>query len=428
MEITPEFRSRLITMAKQNKEPDWFIKQRLQALQQVTQLNKPVIQRFKYQNWDLTPLTEFIPLTTAGAFSTDNASPSASNPRLIQFESTTIRVTLPTELLSQGVIVCDLMTALQQHGDLVAKYWGQALKDNSDQLTKYNEALVNHGIFIYVPEGVNSKQVLQLELKSNSKHEQQPFISRVLIVTQANSRLNIMQHQVTSGTQVNLANCVVEVVAAENSRVEFTALDEMAAQTLTYLQRQAVVGPNARVNWSIGLFNDGDTVANFNTNLMGQGSSSEAKVVAISAQKQRLGINTGMTNLGQHTEGQIAQRGILLDASELVFNGIGHIIHGASGAKSEQENRVLMMSNQAHGNANPMLLIDENDVVAGHAASVGQVDQQQLYYLMSRGIDEETAKRMVIRGFLGTILSELDNKSVRKQFSEAIERKLTNGY
>jgi ABC-type transport system involved in Fe-S cluster assembly, permease component len=86
-----------------------------------------------------------------------------------------------------------------------------------------------------------------------------------------------------------------------------------------------------------------------------------------------------------------------MDRSKLIFNGIGHIIHGASGANAEQQNRVLMMSSKAHGDANPILLIDENDVMAGHAASVGQVDPKQLYYLMSRGIDEKTAQRMVIR-------------------------------
>ena len=149
-------------------------------------------------------------------------------------------------------------------------------------------------------------------------------------------------------------------------------------------------------------------------------------MIAITDGTARMGINNGVTNRGKHSVGNILQRGVLLGRSQLVFNGIGDIIHGASGAKAEQENRLLMMSNEARGNANPILLIDENDVLAGHAASVGQVDQQQLYYLMSRGIDRQQAQRLVIRGFLGVVLSAIPAKTVRQELITTIERKLTD--
>ncbi|WP_314319024.1 SufD family Fe-S cluster assembly protein, partial [Paucilactobacillus nenjiangensis] len=143
---------------------------------------------------------------------------------------------------------------------------------------------------------------------------------------------------------------------------------------------------------------------------------------------QRVGINTGIKNVGKHTAGDILQRGVILDQSQLVFNGIGDIIHGAAGSESEQENRILMMSNEAHGNANPILLIDENDVLAGHAASVGQVDQTQLYYLMSRGLSQATAEHLVIRGFLGAVLTAIPSKVVRQKLISIIERKLADGH
>ncbi len=118
---------------------------------------------------------------------------------------------------------------------------------------------------------------------------------------------------------------------------------------------------------------------------------------------------------------------MILARSSLIFNGIGHIIHGARGAEAQQESRVLMLSTKARGDANPILLIDDNDVVAGHAASVGRVDEQKMYYLMSRGVDKKTAERLVIRGFLGPVLSALPSKEVRKILADMIERKLVNG-
>ena len=134
-----------------------------------------------------------------------------------------------------------------------------------------------------------------------------------------------------------------------------------------------------------------------------------------------------MTNIGPRSIGHILQHGVILEDATLTFNGIGHILKGAKGADAQQENRVLMLSRTARGDANPLLLIDENDVQAGHAASVGRVDEQQMYYLMSRGLSKEVAQRLVIRGFLGAVLSEIPDKNVRQQLTDTIERKLIDG-
>ena len=108
----------------------------------------------------------------------------------------------------------------------------------------------------------------------------------------------------------------------------------------------------------------------------------------------------------------------------MTFNGIGHIIRGAKGADAQQESRVLMLSDKARSDANPILLIDENDVTAGHAASIGQVDPEDMYYLMSRGIDKDTAERLVVRGFLGAVIGEIPVKEVRQEMIAVIESKL----
>ena len=105
----------------------------------------------------------------------------------------------------------------------------------------------------------------------------------------------------------------------------------------------------------------------------------------------------------------------------MTFNGVGHIVKGAKGADAQQESRVLMLSDKARSDANPILLIDENDVTAGHAASIGQVDPEDMYYLMSRGIDKETAERLVIRGFLGTVITEIPVREVRDEMIAVLE-------
>lgn len=115
---------------------------------------------------------------------------------------------------------------------------------------------------------------------------------------------------------------------------------------------------------------------------------------------------------------------MILNRSKLVFNGIGRIIKGAKGADAQQESRVLMLSRRARGDANPLLLIDENDVTAGHAASVGQIDENQMYYLMSRGISKKIARKLVIRGFMGEVLAKMPTKFAQQLIIDEIERKL----
>ncbi|MFC2732703.1 MAG: SufD family Fe-S cluster assembly protein, partial [Streptococcus mutans] len=154
------------------------------------------------------------------------------------------------------------------------------------------------------------------------------------------------------------------------------------------------------------------------------GSHAELKVVAASSGRQIQGIDTRVTNYGNNSIGHILQHGVILERGTLTFNGIGHIIKGAKGADAQQESRVLMLSDKARSDANPILLIDENEVTAGHAASIGQVDPEDMYYLMSRGIDKETAERLVIRGFLGTVITEIPVKAVRDEMIAVLDEKL----
>ena len=174
----------------------------------------------------------------------------------------------------------------------------------------------------------------------------------------------------------------------------------------------------------LGLMNDGNTISENTTHLVGDGSYGDTKTVVVGRGKQKQNFTTKIIHLGKHTEGYILKHGVVKDNASSIFNGIGKIEHGASKSNAEQESRVLMLSEKARGDANPILLIDEDDVTAGHAASVGRVDPVQLYYLMSRGISQKEAERLVIHGFLAPVVNEFPIEGVKKQLTEVIERKV----
>lgn len=388
--MTPE---KLVQIATENQEPDWFIEKRRMALDVMDELSLPKIQRFDFHNWQMTP--DVVGSVTTPVISTDDY-----------------------ELM-------DIFDAINKYPELMQKYYMQkVISPDENKLTAYHTAFMNQGVVLYVPKNTIVHEPIEINLVQDAE---KPFVAHVLIIAEENTRFSFIQKMTTSGDQKATANCIVEIVAKNNSDIKYAAVDELGENVTTYLSRRAYVGQNASVDWSIGMMNLGNTVADFDTDLYGEGSHAEIKVVDITAGRQQQGVNTRVTNYGKHSIGHINQRGVIMDRSKLIFNGIGHIIHGASGANAEQQNRVLMMSSKAHGDANPILLIDENDVLAVHAASVGQVDQNQLYYLMSRGIDKKTAERMVIRGFLGDVLVSIPSKEIREQLVQTIERKLENG-
>lgn len=413
----------LQSISQQHQEPAWFLQQRQAALKLISQLSWPVIPQFHFHDWPLiAPMDSQVSTSDVPKVVPVNLDNS-----IIQKGQSTGQVQLDPELQAQGVIVTDIFTALQTYPQLLRKYYfTSALRPDEDKLISYNCALMNNGIFIYIPENVHLSETITVKIIQDNTFKE-PLVHHLLLVAGSRSQVSVMTQLSSQGDQTNVANCVVEIIAQEYSRVHFAAIDELAMNTRAYLNRRAVVADQAQVEWSIGMMNDGPTIGDFASELNGRESQSDAQVIAISTGQQRVGVNTRVVNRGQQTVGNIVQRGILLDQSQLTFNGIGHIIHGAHGANAEQENRVLMLSDQARGDANPILLIDENDVLAGHAASIGQVDQEQMYYLMSRGIDAQTAQNLVIRGFLGPVIAGMPNNQMRQQLIATVERKLIHG-
>lgn len=164
-----------------------------------------------------------------------------------------------------------------------------------------------------------------------------------------------------------------------------------------------------------GIINIENTVA-----LLRAGANAKVKTIALATHAQEQEITTKVTNHAPHTAGDIVNYGVVKHEARLVFNGIGKVDRGAHEAQAFQESRGMILSENAHMEANPQLLIDEYDVKAGHGASIGQIDEEQLYYLMSRGLTYEEAETLIIHGFLIPFISELKNETLRQQLLDSV--------
>ena len=406
--------------SRKRQEPSWLSQKRQAGLQALTTAPAPKMQKFDFRDWDLMPLPDL------SATSDLDEATELDKAHLVQVGTTTPYVNLPDDVRQQGVILTDLATAAEQYADLVQPALMTVVSADENQLTAYHQAMMNNGIFVYVPQNVEVDIPLETMIYQDATNPN-PLVHHVLIVTEANAKLQFVEHLATLGEEKTMASLMVEIIAKENSQVSFASLDELGINTTEYFKHRAQIGRNAKVEWSIGLMSDGNVVGDVDSELVGTGGMADSKTIAVSTRQQEIGINNRVTHHGQNTEGLINQRGVLLEQSKLVFNGIGEIIHGAHGAEAEQQNRVLMMSPDAHGDANPILLIDENDVIAGHAASVGPVDPEQMYYLVSRGIPQSQAERLVIRGYLSPVITAIPSKLLRQKMIDILERKLAHG-
>ena len=400
-------------------EPVWLADLRQQAFGQIDQLDLPVIERVKFHRWNLGDgrISDSEPLTSVPDFTA-----LGDNLKFIQMGTQTVLEQLPADLAEQGVIFTDFHSALEEIPELVEKHFMSAVKYDEDKLAAYHTAYFNSGAVLYVPDNVEIDQPIEGIFYQDSESDV-PFNKHILIIAGKHSKVSYLERLETygEGSVPVTANITVEVIAQAGAQIKFSAIDRLGENVTAYISRRGKLDNDAMIDWAIGVMNEGNVVADFDSDLYGKGSHADMKVVALSSGKQVQGIDTRVTNYGCNSIGNILQHGVILEKGTLTFNGIGHIIKGAKGADAQQESRVLMLSDQARSDANPILLIDENDVTAGHAASIGQVDPEDMYYLMSRGLDKATAERLVVRGFLGSVIVEIPVKEVRDEMIENID-------
>ena len=400
-------------------EPEWLASLRQKAFDKIDQLDLPVIERVKFHRWNLGDgrISDSEPSTSVPDFTS-----LGDNLKFIQMGTQTVLEQLPADLAEQGVVFTDFHTALEEIPELVEKHFMSAVKYDEDKLAAYHTAYFNSGAVLYVPDNVEIDQPIEGIFYQDSESDV-PFNKHILIIAGKHSKVNYLERLETygEGAVPATANITVEVIAQAGAQIKFSAIDRLGQNVTAYISRRGKLDNDAMIDWAIGVMNEGNVVADFDSDLYGKGSHADMKVVALSSGKQVQGIDTRVTNYGCNSIGNILQHGVILEKGTLTFNGIGHIIKGAKGADAQQESRVLMLSDQARSDANPILLIDENDVTAGHAASIGQVDPEDMYYLMSRGLDKATAERLVVRGFLGSVIVEIPVKEVRDEMIENID-------
>jgi Fe-S cluster assembly protein SufD len=416
-------------LSKKNNEPSWLTDLRDRGIQGAESLPLPKPEKTKIDKWNFTQFNHDVkgaevsslsdlPTDIQGLIGEENENTNV----LVHRDTTLSYAKLSNTLKDQGVIFTSIKDAIENHGELVEKYLMDGVKVDENKLTALHAALMNGGTFLYVPKNVEVEMPLQAIYSVET--DGAGLFNHVIIVAEANSSVTYIENY-TSNVDTNaVANIIAEVYAGDNARVLFGAVDTFGKDVTALIYRRGIVSRDGRIEWALGQMNDGNTISDNTIHLHGDGSHTDTKTVTVGRGEQKQNFTSQIFHYGKNSDSNILNHGVMKDSASAIYNGITKIEHGAQKANGEQTQRVLMLSEKARGDANPILLIDEDDVTAGHAASVGKVDEMQLYYLMSRGISKGDAERLIIRGFLAPVVKELAIDSVRERLVEVIERKV----
>lgn len=419
----------IIRFSADRNEPEWFTDIRLRGLELAEELPLPRPEKTRIDDWNFTnfnykpegnpvSLIHDLPAHIRRLIGEEKAENV-----LVHHNGQAVYSSLAKDLKDKGVIFTDLATAIKEHGDLVRQYYLKTTTIDKHRLTALHAALVNGGSFLYIPKNVVVENPVQAVYFQDAPSS--GLVAHTIVVAETGSAVTYVENYLSDESVGDgAANLVSEVTVGENARVSFGAVDHFSAGVVTYVSRQANVKKDGSLQWALGQINDGNTVSENATNLEGDGASADTKVVSIGSGTQKQNFDNYIRHVGRATVSRLFVRGVQKDESNSIFNARTKIERGASRADGEQTQRVLMLSEKARGDANPILLINEYDVIAGHAASVGRVDPEQLYYLMSRGIKKETAEKLIVEGFLEPVVDLLPIEGVKRQLAELIERKV----
>lgn len=427
----PLNREIITQFSQQVGEPDWMLQLRLKGLELCDQLPLPKVEKTKIDNWNIDGFAPFkqhdavaslkeLPEEIQALLEDDEQEEKAI---LAQVDASVVYVSVPESLKKQGVVFCSLQEALRSRPELVQKYFmREQIKVDSHKIAALHAAAWSGGVFLHIPKNVNVEIPIQTVFCSSEKEA--GLFPHTLIVAEDHSSVNYMEAYISQGDESVVHNGIMDLRVGPGAKVRVYSARALGEKATDFIYRHATVERDGRVEWVIGEMGDGDTVTENMTHLLGDGSSVDSKVVTIASGAQRENIVTRAVHTGRHTDSQTLIKGVVKDQAASILNGITFIEKDAVKANGEQTERLLMLSPDARGDANPILLIDEDDVTAGHAASAGQLNPMEIYYLMSRGLTRLEAQRLIIDGFVAPVVDELE-KGFKTLIERTVERKVS---
>jgi Fe-S cluster assembly protein SufD len=292
-----------------------------------------------------------------------------------------------------------------------------------DKFTAHNSALWKHGLLVRVPKGVELDKPLYVRIANSAA--QGSLFWRLLVVAEPGSRFSLVEEYVSAEPGLDAySNAAVEIFVGEGSKLEYVSIQNYARETWHFATHHARVERDAELDWVAGGFGSRRGKVRIQNDLAGSGATSRVTGAYFADGTQHLDYDTFQEHIAPHTTSDFAFKGALRDEASVVWRGMIRVEKDAQKTNAYQENRNLLLSEKAHADSIPGLEILANDVRCTHGATLSQVDREQLFYAMARGLSRGDAERLIVRGFFQDILDRIDLDPVREALAEALEARI----
>lgn len=322
-----------------------------------------------------------------------------------------------------GLYVADLATALAERPDFVQSYIGRAVAADFNKYIAFNAALARDGVVIHVPRNLEVTTPIRVRYRLPAAGT--AIFPHTIVVAEANSRVTVIEEFVSDDLEgVGLVVPVAEIFVRDGAAVDFVNIQTLGMGAYQLGAQAAVAGRDAQVNWMSGAVGASVQHVDMDCRLEGNGSTLNWLGFTFGVGTQQLLWAPRVHHIGVSTTATIQWKSAVADSAYVVFDGMINIEHGAQGTNSDLRDHVLHLSPKARSDSIPGLEIDANEVKAGHGSTSGQIDEEQLFYLRSRGFSPEEATRTIVLGFFASIVEQITVESVQETVLGLIEHKI----
>jgi Fe-S cluster assembly protein SufD len=303
---------------------------------------------------------------------------------------------------------------------------GQLVGWQEDKFAAHNAAAWQHGLLVHVPGGLELERPLFIRVVNEI--EGGSLFWRLLVIAEEGSRFSLVEeHSSASPDLHGYFNGVTELYVEQAAKLEYVSLQNLSRETWHFATHHARVERDAELDWVTGGFGSKKGKTRIQNDLAGQGATSRVTGAYFADGTQHLDYDTFQEHIAPNTTSDFAFKGALRDQASTVWRGMIRVEPEAQKTNAYQENRNLLLSKQAHADSIPGLEILANDVRCTHGATLGQVDREQLFYLMTRGLSRSEAERLIVRGFFQDVLDRIELEPVREALADALEARIPQG-
>jgi Fe-S cluster assembly protein SufB len=403
-------------------EPEWMLDRRLKGLRLFEKKPMPVWGS-NLSGIDFDNIKYFVRSTEKQAASWDELPedikntydrlgiPEAEKQRLIagvaaQYESEVVYHKIREDLEEQGVVFLDTDTGLKEHEDLFREYFGSVIPVGDNKFAALNTAVWSGGSFIYVPKGVNVEIPLQAYFRINTENMGQ--FERTLIIVDEGAYVHYVEGCTAPiYSSDSLHSAVVEIIVRRNARCRYTTIQNWSNNVYNLVTKRAVAHEGATMEWIDGNIGSKVTMKYPAVWMVGEHAKGETLSVAFAGEGQHQDAGAKMVHAAPHTSSTIVSKSVARGGGRTSYRGLVQVLEGSHGSRSTVKCDALLVDDISRSDTYPYVDVREDDVSMGHEATVSKVSEDQLFYLMSRGMNEDEAMAMIVRGFVEPIAREL---------------------